>query len=613
MSDFTSPSSNNNDFDSDCFLKTVPHKPGVYRMIDASEEIIYVGKAKDLKSRVSSYFRGTIVNSRTWSMVKQICDVQITLTATEAEALLLESNLIKKHHPRYNVLLRDDKSYPYIHISTDKAFPRVAFYRGGRKHKGDYFGPYPSAGAVRESLSLLQKLFKVRQCEDSYFSNRSRPCLQYQIERCTAPCTGEINQPDYQKNVSQTIKFLKGKSQQVIDELVTSMDAHSVKLEFEQAAEVRDQIERLRQVSQQQSISGGQGDVDVIAIQYASKTASVQVHSIRNGNHLGNKNFFPKVPDIEETEASILESFMAQYYLKRQIPGEILLTHKPDNADVLAEMLSIKAERKVLFTYKVRGDRAKWLEMAVRNAQHALNIHIASKEGIEKRLYALQEELGLDYIPTRIECFDISHTQGEATVASCVVFGTEGAIKAEYRRFNITDIQPGDDYAAMRQVLRRRFKRIVETDAKLPDILLIDGGKGQVTQAVTILQELQISSVDIIGVVKGEGRRAECDNLIVENRRVVLSPHSSAMHLVQQVRDEAHRFAITGHRQRRQKARTSSVLEEIAGLGPKRRQSILKQFGGLRAVSRASVDELAKVHGISQQLAEKVYEQFNRE
>ncbi len=613
MSDFTSPSSNNNDFDSDCFLKTVPHKPGVYRMIDASEEILYVGKAKDLKSRVSSYFRGTIVNSRTWSMVKQICDVQITLTATEAEALLLESNLIKKHHPRYNVLLRDDKSYPYIHISTDKAFPRVAFYRGGRKHKGDYFGPYPSAGAVRESLNLLQKLFKVRQCEDSYFSNRSRPCLQYQIERCTAPCTGEITQPDYQKNVSQTIKFLKGKSQQVIDELVTSMDAHSVKLEFEQAADVRDQIERLRQVSQQQSISGGQGDVDVIAIQYASKTASVQVHSIRNGNHLGNKNFFPKVPDIEETEASILESFMAQYYLKRQIPGEILLTHKPENADVLAEMLSIKAERKVSFTYKVRGDRAKWLEMAVRNAQHALNIHIASKEGIEKRLYALQEELDLGYIPTRIECFDISHTQGEATVASCVVFGTEGAIKAEYRRFNITDIQPGDDYAAMRQVLRRRFKRIVETDAKLPDILLIDGGKGQVTQAVTILQELQISSVDIIGVVKGEGRRAECDNLIVENRRVVLSPHSSAMHLVQQVRDEAHRFAITGHRQRRQKARTSSVLEEIAGLGPKRRQSILKQFGGLRAVSRASVDELAKVHGISQQLAEKVYEQFNRE
>ncbi len=613
MTTSNTPSSDNNAFDSDSFLKTVPHKPGVYQMMDSKDQVLYVGKAKDLKSRVSSYFRGTIVNSRIWSMVKQICNVQITLTATEAEALLLESNLIKQYHPRYNVLLRDDKSYPYIHISTDQDFPRVSFYRGGRKHKGEYFGPYPSAGAVRESLGLLQKLFKVRQCEDSYYGNRSRPCLQYQIERCTAPCTGEIEKQAYRQNVSQTIKFLKGKSQQVIDELVVNMDEHAEKLEFEAAAGVRDQIEYLRQISQQQAISGGQGDVDVIAIRFASKAASVQVHSIRNGNHLGNKNFFPKIPNTVDDEAEILASFMAQYYLKRQIPSEIIVTNRPNNEAVLTEMLATTAEHKVTITHKVRGDRAKWVEMAIRNAQHALNIHLASKEGIEKRLYALQEELGLDYIPTRIECFDISHTQGEATVASCVVFGTEGAIKAEYRRFNITDIQPGDDYAAMRQVLRRRFKKIVETDAKLPDVLLIDGGKGQVTQAITILQELQISSVDIMGVVKGEGRRAEFDNLIIDNRRVVLSPFSSAMHLVQQIRDEAHRFAITGHRQRRQKARTSSVLEEITGLGPKRRQNLLKQFGGIRAISRASVDELAKVHGISQQLAEKVYEQFNRE
>ncbi len=617
MSTSITPPSNNTNFDSIRFLKTVPHKPGVYRMMDDKEHILYIGKAKDLKSRVSSYFRGNLVNSRIWSMVKQISDVQITLTATEAEALLLESNLIKKHHPRYNVLLRDDKSYPYIHISTHKDFPRVAFYRGGRKHKGEYFGPYPSAGAVRESLSLLQKLFKVRQCEDSYYANRSRPCLQYQIERCTAPCTGEIGRSDYQQNVERTIKFLKGKSQQVIDELVATMDAHAEKLQFEQAAEARDQIERLRQISQQQAISGGQGNVDVIAIQFASKTASIQVHSIRNGNHLGNKNFFPKVPNTVDDPAIILADFMAQYYLKREIPHEILLTHQPDNKHILAEMLSTIAEHKVVLTHKMRGDRAKWIEMAIRNAQHALNIHLASKEGIEKRLYALQEELNLGYIPTRIECFDISHTQGEATVASCVVFGTEGAIKSEYRRFNIADIQPGDDYAAMRQVLRRRFKKIVETDAKLPDVLLIDGGKGQVSQAVKILQELEISSIsssiDIIGVVKGEGRRAECDNLIIDNRRVVLPPHSSAMHLVQQIRDEAHRFAITGHRQRRQKARTSSLLEDIAGLGPTRRQSLLKQFGGIRAISRASVDELAKVHGISEQLAEKVYQQFNRE
>ena len=600
-------------FDHTTFLQTVPHKPGVYRMLDDKDQVLYVGKAKDLKSRVTSYFRENIANSRTWSMVRKIHDVHITLTATEAEALLLESNLIKKHHPRYNVLLRDDKSYPYIYISTDKDFPRVSFYRGGRKQKGQYFGPYPSAGAVRETLGLLQKIFKVRQCQDSYYANRSRPCLQYQIKRCTAPCTSEINSSDYQKHVAQTIKFLKGQSQLVIDELVGNMDGHAAKLEYEEAAEVRDQIERLRQISQQQSISGGQANVDIIAIKFASKTASVQVHTVRNGHHLGNKNFFPKIPSVVDDESVILSSFIAQYYLKRKIPSEILLSHQPENSKVLKQMLTDIAGYKVQLTYRLRGDRAKLLEMAIRNAQHALNIHLASKAGIEKRLYALQEELGLNYIPTRLECFDISHTQGEATVASCVVFGTEGAIKSDYRRFNISDIQPGDDYAAMRQVLTRRFKKIVETDAKLPDILLIDGGKGQVNQAINVLHDLQINGVDIIGVVKGEGRRAECDNLIIDQRRVVLEPHSSAMHLVQQIRDEAHRFAISGHRQRRQKARTSSVLEDIAGLGPKRRQSLLKQFGGIRAVSRASIDELSKVHGISKQLAEKVYGQFNRE
>lgn len=599
-------------FDSESFLKTVPHKPGVYLMIGENAQILYVGKAKDIKNRVSSYFRGNLVNSRIWSMVRQIRDVQITLTETEAEALLLESNLIKKHHPRYNVLLRDDKSYPYIYISTEHEFPRASFYRGGRKKKGEYFGPYPSAGAVRETLALLQKLFLVRQCEDSYYANRSRPCLQYQIKRCTAPCTGEIARTEYQTHVSQTIKFLRGKSQEVVTELVSKMDECAAKLEFEKAAEIRDQIERLRQISQQQSISGGQGDVDVIAIQFASQTASVQVHTVRSGNHLGSKNFFPSVPGTVEDDSEILASFIAQYYLKRQIPSQILLSHEVDNKDVLLEMLETTAGHKVQLFHKLRGDRAKWMEMAIRNAQHALSIHIASKAGVEKRLYALQDELNLDAIPVRIECFDISHTQGEATVASCVVFGREGAIKSEYRRFNITNIQPGDDYAAMHQVLERRFKKIIETDAKLPDVLLIDGGKGQITQAYDVLRELQIEAVDVVGIVKGEGRRAEFDNLMVHGQRVVLPPHSSAMHLIQQIRDEAHRFAITGHRQKRQKARTSSVLEEISGLGPKRRQQLLKQFGGIRAISRASVDELAKVPGISQRLAEQVYEQFNR-
>ncbi len=608
--------SNEEKFDSASFLKTVPHKPGVYRMLSVDDKILYVGKAKDLKNRVSSYFRSNLVNSRIYSMVKQIRDVQITITNTEAEALLLESNLIKKHLPRYNILLRDDKSYPYIYLSKHQ-YPRLTFHRGAKKAKGQYFGPYPSAGAVREALGLLQKLFQVRQCENSYFSNRSRPCLQFQIQRCTAPCTQEISEQDYSLGVRHTVQFLQGKSKQVIDELVESMDVSTAKLAFEQSALYRDQIEKLRQVSQQQSISGGQGDVDVIACQFASNVASVQVLTMRKGNNLGNKNFFPKVPafykDEEINESHVLTSFMAQYYLSREIPAEILMSHKPDGEETLEEMLTLKAERKVALSYRLRGDRSRWVDMALRNAQHALSTHLASKAGIQKRVLALQSELNLDYIPARMECFDISHTMGEATVASCVVFGLEGAIKSEYRRYNIEGIVGGDDYAAMNQVLRRRFKKVAEGEVKLPDILLIDGGKGQVTQAIEVLQDLQIIGVDIIGVTKGEGRRQDNDTLTIGKQKIYLPAHSSALHLIQQIRDEAHRFAITGHRQRRQKARNTSPLEGIAGLGPKRRQSLLKQFGGIRAVTRASVDELSKVNGISAQLAEKIYDTFHTE
>ena len=603
-------------FDSKAFLKTVPHKPGVYRMLSADGTVLYVGKAKDLRNRVSSYFRSNLVNSRIYSMVKQIRDVQITLTNTEAEALLLESNLIKKHYPRYNILLRDDKSYPYIYLSAHR-YPRLTFHRGARKGKGQYFGPYPSAGAVRETLNLLQKLFLVRQCEDSYFSNRSRPCLQYQIERCSAPCTQEISKQDYQQGVRHTVQFLQGKSQQVINELVQLMDQSSVRLEFEQAALYRDQIEKLRQVSQQQSISGGQGDVDVIACQFASNTASVQVLTIRKGNNLGNKNFFPKVPDYykdeEINESIIIASFIAQYYMGREIPAEVILSHKPNYLETLQEMLSLKAERKVGLSYRLRGDRSRWVEMALQNAQYALNTHLASKAGIQKRVLALQNELNLDYIPARMECFDISHTMGEATVASCVVFGLEGAIKSEYRRYNIKGIVGGDDYAAMKQVLGRRFKKVKEGDTKLPDIVFIDGGKGQVSQAIQVLQDLQISGVDIIGVTKGEGRRQDMDTLTIGKQKIMLPAHSSALHLIQQIRDEAHRFAITGHRQRRQKTRNTSPLEGIEGLGPKRRQSLLKQFGGIRAITRASVDELSKVKGISASLAQKIYDVFHSE
>ncbi len=617
-------------FDSAAFLKSVPHKPGVYRMMSADDKVLYVGKAKDLKNRVASYFRKNLVNSRIYSMVKQIRDVQITLTSTEAEALLLESNLIKKHHPRYNILLRDDKSYPYIYLSAHR-YPRLTFHRGARNKKGQYFGPYPSAGAVRESLNLLQKLFLVRQCEDSYFANRSRPCLQYQIKRCTAPCTHEISEQDYGQGVEHTVKFLQGKSQQVIDELVQKMDQSASRLEYEQAAEIRDRIEYLRQISQQQYVSGGQANVDVIALQYASDIASVQVLTIRRGNNLGNKNFFPKMPPAfsetspQNREAQIMSSFLAQYYMSREIPSEVLLSQQPDDAEALQEMLSIKAGRKVSLLHKLRGDRSRWVDMALRNAQHALQIQISSRAGIQKRLFALQSELQLDYIPARMECFDISHTMGEATVASCVVFGLEGPIKSDYRRYNIKDIVGGDDYAAMKQALQRRFKRALDQSGKdemtLPDILFIDGGKGQVTQAVDVLSELQISGVDIIGVTKGEGRRQDMDTLTVLSmgeqgqsfkEKIFLPAHSSALHLIQQIRDEAHRFAISGHRARRQKARANSPLQGIRGLGPKRRQSLLKQFGGIRAITRASVDELAKVNGVSKQLAQLIYDEFHQ-
>jgi excinuclease ABC subunit C len=597
-------------FNSKHFLKTVPHTSGVYRMVNRDGDILYIGKAKDLKSRVSSYFRSQLVNSRIGSMVKQIDSIRITLTSTEAEALLLESNLIKKHRPRYNILLRDDKGYPYLYLS-DHTFPRLRFHRGGRKGKGQYFGPYPSSGAVKEALKKLQKLFQVRQCDDSYFANRSRPCLQFQIKRCSAPCTNEINASDYQTAVNHSIKFLQGKSKQVIDELVKQMDQAAEKLEYETAAECRDVIEKLRAISQQQYISGTKGDVDVMALQFASKVASIQVLTIRKGNNLGNKNYFPRLPAMDIDAAEIMTSFIAQYYLSRKIPKQIICNHQPDDHDALSEMLTLKAERKVTLSHTARGVRRRWLEMASRNALHALHTTLSSKAGMKKRLLALKEELQLGYLPTRMECFDISHTQGEATVASCVVFGTEGAIKSDYRCYNISGIVAGDDYAAMRQVLQRRFKKVLKETAKLPDILLIDGGKGQVTQALEVIEALQIKGVDVIGVTKGEGRKAALDTLTIGKSKIELAPYSSALHLVQQIRDEAHRFAITGHRQRRQKARTRSPLEQIAGLGPKRRQNLLKQFGGMRAITSASVDELSKVSGISRSLAEKIYEVFH--
>ncbi len=600
-------------FDSQDFLKTVPHKPGVYRMLGKDGEILYVGKAKDLKNRLSSYFRGTLANSRIYALVKQICRIEITLTSTEAEALLLESNLIKQHAPHYNIRLKDGKGYPYIYISTKQAFPRIQFYRGARKEAGQYFGPYPSAGAVSQTLHLMKKLFKARQCEDSYFANRSRPCLEYQIKRCSAPCVGFISQEDYAQSIRHAIQFLQGRTQDVIDELVQQMETAAQTLQFEKAAEYRDLIDSLRHISQQQYVSGQSGNVDVIAIQVDSGIASVQVFTIRNGNNLGNRNFFPNLPEQTLEPAEVLSSFLAQYYLNHDVPGDVLVSLMPDDAEVLADMLTLKQGRKVVIRQPQRGERSKWVEMAQRNAEQALHMQLISKSGMQQRLSALQTALGLETPPARMECFDISHTMGEATVASCVVFDMNGPLKSEYRRYNIEGIQAGDDYAAMHQALMRRFRRATLEDGKLPDVLFIDGGKGQVAQALAVLADLQLTNVDVVGVAKGEGRKPGLETLILEQgtERLALPEHSKALHLIQQIRDEAHRFAITGHRARRQKSRTQSPLEQIAGLGPKRRQVLLKQFGGLRAIERASVEELAKVPGISVELAQKVYDFFN--
>lgn len=608
-------SENPAEFNASALLKTLPHKPGVYRMISEDGEILYIGKAKDLRNRVSSYFRTTVSSARIRAMVKQIRDIQITLTNTEAEALLLESNLIKEHKPRYNILLKDGKGYPYIHISTQQDYPKIEFYRGSRKEGGQYFGPYPSVVAVRHTLNLMKKLFKVRQCEDSYFANRSRPCLEYQIKRCTAPCVELVTHEQYQLQVQQAVQFLQGRTQEVIDDLVKRMEQAAFQLQFEQAAEYRDLIENLRHISQQQYISSSNGNVDVIALEQQGTVVCIQVFMIRNGNNLGNRNFFPAIPDNEASTNYIMSSFLAQYYLNHDVPPEVLVSTLPEDKDVLEDMLALKQQRRISITKPQRGERTKWLELAQKNAQHALQIKVASQANTLQRLVELQTALELEALPQRMECFDISHTQGEATVASCVVFDQEGARKSDYRRYNIEGIQGGDDYAAMHQALSRRFRPSTRDEGKLPDLLFIDGGKGQVMQALQVLDELQVTGVEVVGVAKGEGRKPGLETLIVENGegRLNLPEHSGALHLIQQIRDEAHRFAITGHRAKRQKVRTQSVLETIEGLGPKRRQQLLKQFGGLRTIERASVEELAKVPGISRALAQKIYDTLNGE
>ncbi len=603
-------------FDAKSFLRTVPGKPGVYRMLDAGGTVIYVGKARDLRKRLSSYFRRNLDSPKTRVMVAKIADIQITVTHTETEALLLENNWIKRYKPRYNVLYRDDKSYPWIFLS-DHPFPRLGPHRGARRAKGRYFGPYPSAGAVRETLRLLQKVFPVRQCEDSFFNNRSRPCLQYQIKRCTAPCTGLADPDQYAEDVRHAVMFLEGKSNAVIDELVQRMEAASAELAFEQAARYRDQIAALRRVQETQYISGEKGEVDVVAAAVAQGMGCVQVFSIRGGRNLGNRTWFPRHEGGLEAgeEAELLERFLAQHYLQagRDVPAEILLSHAIDSRAALEEALAAETGHRVALKHALRGQRARWMAMAEENARQALAIRANSQASQLARLEALQEVLELDEIPARLECFDISHTRGEATVAACVVFDTAGPRKSDYRRFNIRDITPGDDYAAMHQALTRRYRRLKAGEAPLPDVLFIDGGKGQVQQARDVLEELGIDGVTLVGVAKGPDRKPGYETLYLSgpDTEIILPTDSRALHLIQQIRDEAHRFAITGHRQRRQRRRTTSPLEAIPGLGPKRRQQLLKQFGGLQEVARAGVEDLRRVPGISTRLARQIYDAFH--
>jgi excinuclease ABC subunit C len=601
-------------FDKKTFLKGLTTRPGIYKMLNDQGEIIYIGKAKNLKKRVSSYFNKQNASTKQQRMVAKIANIEVTVTHTEGEALLLECQLIKRYKPQYNICLRDDKSYPYIFLSTEHDFPQITLHRGAKKKKGRYFGPYPGIGAIKESLKLLQRIFQVRQCDDSIYNNRSRPCLQHQIERCTAPCVGLIDKTDYAKDVDSTILFLEGKGGLLIDQLIVDMEQAAANLEFEKAAGFRDQIGRLRSVLEKHFVHGERGDVDIIACAVKSGVACVQVFFIRNGQHLGNKVFFPKITD-EYDPATIIQAFIPQYYLDKQAPHELIVSHQPEESDLLMDVLAAQAKHAVAIAHNVRGERLKWLQMACTNAENSLLGKLSDKQGIYARFLSLQEELGCKELPKRLECFDISHTQGEQTVASCVVFDREGPVKSAYRRFNIEGITPGDDYAAIHQAVFRRFKRLKQGEHAAPDILFIDGGKGQVHEAQKALAELELNNVMIVGVSKGPDRKPGMEKLILvdQDQPINIKPGSGGLLLIQHIRDEAHRFAITGHRQRRGKGKKQSVMETIPGLGAKRRQILLKQFGGLQGISQAGVDALCSVDGISRQLAQRIYEFFHHQ
>ncbi len=598
-------------FDSKAFLKNLSNLPGVYRMLGADGEVLYVGKARDLKKRVSSYFQKGDLSPRIRLMLSQIKQIETTVTRSESEALLLENNLIKALSPRYNILFRDDKSYPYVMLSGHR-FPRLGFYRGALDKKNRYFGPFPNAWAVRESIQLLQKVFRVRTCEDSVFNNRSRPCLLHQIKRCTAPCVGLVSADDYQNDVKNAALFLEGKESEVLRTLSGKMQAAAASMQYEQAALYRDQIQSLSKIRETQFVSSGSRlDADVVACVSDGGVVCVNLVMIRGGRHLGDKSFFPQNADDGDAAAA-LEAFLSQHYLNRAAPGLIIVS-EPVVGEELEVLLGEQAGHRVRINAHPSGERRVWLQMALENARLAVAQRLNQQVAQEARLQGLQEALGLPATVRRIECFDVSHTMGEATVASCVVYDHGAMQNGEYRRYNVTGVTPGDDYGAMRQVLSRRYGKIASEEGKMPDLILIDGGKGQLGVAMEVLTDLGLADVYLAGVAKGEERRPGLEQLVFPDREnpLQLPKDHSGLHLIQQIRDEAHRFAITGHRAKRGKARTSSSLEQIGGVGAKRRQKLLARFGGLRGVQSASIDELSQVEGISRKLAEKIYQELH--
>lgn len=598
-------------FDSSAFLKHVTNKPGVYRMYDEHQTVIYVGKAKNLKNRLSSYFQKNVNSVKTKALVAQIANIEVIVTDSETEALILENNLIKEFQPKYNILLRDDKSYPYI-LVTDHKHPRITSHRGAKRFKGEYFGPFPSAGAVWESLRIMQKIFPVRQCEDGFYKVRTRPCLQHQLKRCSAPCVeGYVSDEAYNEQVLLVKQFLSGKSQDVIQSLIDKMEAASMALKFEDAAFFRDQVATLRKVTETQNVSGAVDEVDVIAFASDKGLASVQVMYIRDQKVLGSKNYSPKVPANSEP-SEIITSFISQFYLNslggQNIPNQILIPELTENISELEQAISQERNAKVQLITPKRGEKYKYYQLAQKNAEIDLATKLADGRAISSRYKELCEFLKLPAI-NRMECFDISHTFGEYPIASCVVFGPEGPMKSEYRRYNVKGVKGGDDYGAMAFAMDKRFSKATD-ESKIPDILFIDGGKGQLNKAEQFFADWSLDKTPIIvGIAKGESRKPGLETLFMNGGEVEvhLPKSSQALHLIQHIRDESHRFAITGHRNKRNKAKTTSVLQDIPGVGAKRRQALLKNFGGLQGVLAAKAEELAKVPGVSKQLANEIY------